>query len=43
MSGSRWKVIADKMGEGKGGLAALLLNMNQDDEGAAVSVLPALV
>ena len=43
VSGSKWKVVADKMGEGKGRLAALLLNMNQNDKGAAVSVLPALV
>ena len=41
--GSKWKVVSDKTGEGKGGLAALLLRMNKRDTGSANTALPALV
>lgn len=42
--GSKWKVVADKMGksEGPGGLAALLANMNNSHDGPAALTLPIL-
>ena len=44
-SGSKWKVVADKVGEseGKGGLAALLLSMNKGNTRPLPVTLPAIV
>ena len=44
-SESRWKVVADKVGEteGKGGLAALLLSMNKGNTSSLPLALPAIV
>lgn len=44
-SESRWKVVADKLGEteGRGGLAALLLGLNKGNSGSLPVALPAIV
>ena len=43
--GSKWKVVADKVGEseGKGGLAALLLSINKGNNSPLPVSLPAIV
>lgn len=44
-SGSKWKVVADKVEEteGEGGLAALLLSMNKGNTSSLPVALPAIV